>query len=502
MPSTQRNILVRQRTTAVALESTYASYVAGVVTAPVAGVSGPAWPNSLVYDVFRYDDIGIDGIEEAREDVLTESVSRVDPKLPYHGLRIGSTLSGLSKYCQGTPVASQKVAGWVPPTHSTAPAAGYTPAAGMFGLGVLLGAAMGGGAGVSDYGLTPKTFDQPGDVVAATPTPTVSVFSVTTGSLFVPGTWIAVAKATGGYDVAKVLSVATNAVTVYPALSAAPSTGAAVKNLYNYFPADSHGTGPGLTNNASVIVQHTFVDSAAGTADQLQVTLAGVYGDVEFTFGDGHETATAKFSGKFTDYLGPTEAASTIVPIVDTMGAIARFTPQVYVAGLNSAGGTSGSFPSPMVRGTTLVLEKLNIEVKGAYELIRDLNAPQTVAGVIDGAGRPRFGKCSMTIRMDPQAYADFASSADILYNVVVILPIGTGTSQSFWVWEISCASLVTTPKANKVGEYLYVDLEFNPLPDGAFPSTYSPVSVPTLDASPTQGMIDAGRAAFRVAFG
>jgi hypothetical protein len=501
MTTSQKNILTRERVTFIGLESTYGSYAG---SPPVFTPPSGTWPYCVIADVLLMDDIRIDGLSEAREDVISESTFRVDPHIPYHGLRIATTVPGISKYCQGTPytavsgTTAQMNAYWVRPTTTGAPAAGATATS------LMLIAALGGGTYASDQTLTPPTFDQPGSVaVAAGSTTTVVNVTTGTGVQFNAGTWIAVQTGSGAgypYQAAKVISIATDALTIYPALSAVPVDGAIVKNLYNYFPAEVHGTGPGVASpNGSLVVETAFVGS---TADQT--ALQGVFGDVSFEFTQGDKAVMMKFGGKATDFTGPAALGLSVAPVVDTMGAITRFTPQIYIQSSTANGAGSGSFPVTITRGATLTCPKFTIEVKGAWEMIRDLNAPQTVAGVLDAAGRPRFGKVVFTTRWDDQPYVDFAANPDVLYNIVVIQTIGNGAQQSFWIWEISCATLVAEPKATKVGEYTYVDMEFNPLPDGtqAAQFSYATPTMPVLPGSPTPGMIDACRAAFRTAFG
>ena len=45
----------------------------------------------------------------------------------------------------------------------------------------------------------------------------------------------------------------------------------------------------------------------------------------------------------------------------------------------------------------------------------------------------------------------------------------GTGTSASFWAWSFANLKLTAQPKLTKVGERLYMDLEFSMLQDASF---------------------------------
>ena len=487
----QRNILIRERNSYIGLETVYCSYNGSNVITPPSGT----YPFCMIPDVFLYDDIGIDGMTEAREDVLTESTRRVDPKIPYHGLRIATTLAGISKYCESMQPQAFITSAW------TRPAAAGDP--GATSTAIILGAALGGGTFFSDQSAG-QLFDQPGSlVVAAGSTSTVVNVTAASGVNFNPGTFvkIQVGGSTDSYQWAKVLSVAADAITLYPPLIGSFVDGGNFCNLYNFFPADIHGTGPGVANpNASVLLERNYV---IDRATLLKSTLAGVYGDVTFEFTQGNTAAMFKFGGKASDWIQPTEASTTPVVIADTMGAVTRFTPKIYIQS-STFSGSAGAFPNTIARGTTVVCPKFTIEIKGAYEMIRDLNAAQTVAGVLDAAGRPRFGKCMFHIRMDADTYIDFENNPDVLYNIVLPMQIQTGVATSFWIWEIACATLVNMPKPVKEGEYMYVDLEFNPLPDGtqAHPGSYAHPTMPTLPGGATAGQMDAATATFRVAFG
>jgi hypothetical protein len=45
---------------------------------------------------------------------------------------------------------------------------------------------------------------------------------------------------------------------------------------------------------------------------------------------------------------------------------------------------------------------------------------------------------------------------------MVIAQRIGTGTTASFWLWAMPTMKLTAQPKTTKVGERLYMDLEFS----------------------------------------
>lgn len=77
-----------------------------------------------------------------------------------------------------------------------------------------------------------------GDAVQASPAPTTTAFTVLDGTQFVAGCYIGVTVGTG-VEWTQVTAVATNALTVSPALSSIPSAGAVVYNAWTIQPADT-----------------------------------------------------------------------------------------------------------------------------------------------------------------------------------------------------------------------------------------------------------------------
>ena len=154
------------------------------------------------------------------------------------------------------------------------------------------------------------------------------------------------------------------------------------------------------------------------------------------------------------------------------------FTPQVYLS-------TSG-----FTRGTTLALEKLEVDFPNTWEMVRDPSATQTVNSVVNTAGRPRAGKVMFTLRFDDDYKTAF--DAETQYRAAIVQRIGTGTTASFWAWSFANLKLTAQPKLTKVGERLYMDLEFSMLQDTSF----TPVG------GETAAQLDFLYAPLRVAFG
>ena len=121
---------------------------------------------------------------------------------------------------------------------------------------------------------------------------------------------------------------------------------------------------------------------------------------------------------------------------------------------------------SAPTRGTTLVCEKFSIEFKNQWEMVRDPSATQTVAAVVDTGWRPRAAKAMLTLRFDHDYGTGF--DAETRYSLTIVQRVGTGATASFWVWNMNNVKLTAQPKLSRVGERLYMDLEFSALQDDA----------------------------------
>ena len=89
-------------------------------------------------------------------------------------------------------------------------------------------------------------------------------------------------------------------------------------------------------------------------------------------------------------------------------------------------------------------------------------------------------------------AFEETAFDAETQYRAAIVQRIGTGTTASFWVWSFANLKLTAQPKLTKVGERLYMDLEFSMLQDTSF----------TPAGGETAAQLDFLYAPLRVAFG
>lgn len=356
--------------------------------------------------VFDHDAMELDLSQEMLE-VNDESIYREAAIHPVHGLKIGSKLSGLSQRLKATPTASQLTSGG---------------AVGSLTPRVLLTAAFG-----AEHAALGTTVN---DASAS-----VTSFIVTSVANLKKGSFILV-TISGEMEWTKITNISTLTVTVSPALSSAPADTAVIRNLYNYCPAEAH--------TSSMTVYRGWRDLAASDVT-CEYILNGVFGDVVFKLPMG-KLASMDFSGQVTSWTGPAASGSidTGTVVTDEMGASIVFKASVYLA-------------ASVARATRLVCESVEFAHANAFEMVRDGGATETVSSVVNTGGRPRATTAKVVLRYDNAWDVGFA--ADTAYRFVVVLQSGTGTTASFWIWEIPAAKLIQKPKLTKVGNRLYAEL-------------------------------------------
>jgi len=418
----QLNVLIREQAVYVGEESTFGATPSG------------SFPNAMTRTIVS-EPIVADGAVREMLDVSDVRVRRADAIQPVQGLELASKIAA-SMLLKATPQASQLAAG--------VSAASLTPR-------LFLRHALG-----TEFALA-------GSTVATGTSATQFDVQSGLGANFTKGTFIAVEIA-GQMEWALITNIATDTITVAPALSNTPATSAIVRNLYNYSMAESHAT--------SLAVQVAYVGDSA-----QQYTFNGAHGDLSFAFGEFGKLVSMKLDMTAVSFLGPSSQSIATTTATDEMGSAFPLAPQVYLA--------AASAPT---RGTYTACEKFSIEQKCQWEMVRDPSAASTVTAVVDTAGRPRAAKAMLTLRTDADYPAAF--DAETRYSLTIVQRIGTGTTASFWIWNMNNIKLTAEPKVTKVGERKYYDLEWSALQDDAV----------TLGGSPV--VLDAVLSPFRVAFG
>jgi hypothetical protein len=422
----QTNIISRERATFIGKETTFGTTPSG------------SFPTKMVRAFPLGDGLILEGLAEEMLPVGDERVRRLDAIHPVHGLRIASKVGALKMLLKSTPAAVQLPNGATPTTYELTPR-------------LVLAHALG------------SELANQGDTISGTAS-TPTLIDVTDGTRFKKGTFIAV-QVGAEMEFAKITNIVSNALTIAPALSAAPALGTEiVRNLYNFCPAET------LTN--SLTVQQAFVPDATA-----QVTANGCYGDVSFDLPEFGKLPSMSLALTATNFTGPSAQSLAAVSATDEMGPPFAWAPSVYLA-------------TSVARATRLVCEGATIEYANEWQMVRDPGATQTVSAVVATGGRPTAVKATIKLRFDSDYKASF--DADTAYQMIIVQRIGTGTTASFWIWEIPEARLVAQPKLADMGSRLHMELSLEGIQD----------TTVTLGSTTDPTEIDFIKAPFRVAFG
>ena len=422
----QSDIITRERATFIGKETTFGTTPAG------------SFPTKMVRAFPLGDGLILEGLAEEMLPVGDERVRRLDAIHPVHGLRIASKVGALKMLLKSTPSGAQLDDNATPATYELTPR-------------LVLAHALG------------SELANEGDFISGTASSTVLI-NVVDGSKFRKGTFIAVEVA-GQMEFAKITNISTNALTIAPALSAAPATGGEiVRNLYNFCPAE--------TLTSSLTIQQAFVPDATA-----QVTANGCYGDVSFDLPEFGKLPSMSLALTATNFTGPSGQSFSVASATDEMGPPFAWAPSVYLA-------------TSVARATRLVCEGATIEYANDWQMVRDPGATQTVSAVVATGGRPTAVKATIKLRFDSDYKASF--DADTAYQMIIVQRIGTGTSASFWIWEIPEARLVAQPKLADMGSRLHMELSLEGIQD----------TTVTLGGTTDPTEIDFIKAPFRVAFG
>lgn len=396
-----------------------------------------SFPNAMTRAFPLGDGLILEGLAEEMLPVGDERVRRLDAIHPVHGLRIASKVGALKMLLKSTPSGAQLDDNATPATYELTPR-------------LVLAHALG------------SELANEGDFISGTASSTVLI-NVVDGTKFRKGTFIAVEVA-GQMEWAKITNISSNALAIAPALSAAPATGGEiVRNLYNFCPAE--------TLTSSLTIQQAFVNDATA-----QVTANGCYGDVSFDLPEFGKLPSMSLALTATNFIGPSAQSLAAVSATDEMGPAFAWAPSVYLA-------------TSVARGTRLVSEGATIEYANDWQMVRDPGATQTVSAVVATGGRPTAVKATVKLRFDSDYKASF--DADTAYQMIIVQRIGTGTSASFWIWELPVARLVAQPKLADMGSRLHMELSLEGIQD----------TTVTL-ASETGTELDFIKAPLRVAFG
>lgn len=390
---TARDIISRERRTYIGEESTF-----GVL------------PGSMYEIVLQHDDLHVDGLGNEMLEVNDARARRAEAIAPVKGLKRARPFQLGKQYLKALP-------------ESLLLGAAGTPA--EFSSRVLLRHAFGAEHAAA------------GTTVASAVSSTV--FTLTSSTGFAKGTWVLVAVG-GKLEPTLIRNIAAGVVTCSPALSATPSGGAVVRQMYNFALANSH--------RSSLSFQQAFTDAA-----EAQYEVRGVYGDVMWDLPEFGQLPSLQFKGKSTTSRGPENLSIVASLVSDDLGQPIPWQPETYLA-------------ASISRDTTVIVESLSFGHDNGWEEIRSGTGIETVAGVMNTGGRPIPVKWSARVRFDGDYVDDFEAGTELRALSVLRWGDDDTTASGCWLWEVPRLRLDAKPKPVKVGNRLYFELSGRGLAD------------------------------------
>jgi hypothetical protein len=281
-----------------------------------------------------------------------------------------------------------------------------------------------------------------GSTVAAGATTTSVPVTSGHGARFRVGQCVSIVV--GGVRYARVVTaIATDTLTVWPALPSAPSSGAEVLNSYSYYLTQS--------NSRSLTVEHTHtVPGSGGGAETVQRRLRGCTGGMSLEL-TANELARCAFELTAADWDYGTLTIPT-TPVAESMGdPMAVTSLRVY---LQPAATTTDAHYCAVSVGTQFDL---------GNQHLRCLAGVQGVQGVARNGGRE---SATFTVRsqIDIDRYTQWRDRD--LQRLLVLLEQGAGTARRFaWIYS-NRVQVVGNPPLVEEGGFAYQDLTLRPVLD------------------------------------
>lgn len=250
------------------------------------------------------------------------------------------------------------------------------------------------------------------------------------GSRFTVGSIVKIVRAAAQPWIRRITAISSDTLTLHPPLDAAPDLGAAVCNLYVYFPAEQ--------DSKVFTLDHVPVEYDSATAQKRAI---GVHGGIEWKLENG-AAAEAAFKGTCVDWQGPADLSISDDPVADDMAAPMVWSPTFWLASSFSG--------APSVAEDVATL-KLSVPRKWQ-------NVP---GGVINGigsvhevAGRDEPITLEIESLFDAAWWTRFAN--DSRETLVAYTCVGTGAdARVFGIW-VPRAGVVEAPTSPTKDALLY----------------------------------------------
>jgi hypothetical protein len=284
---------------------------------------------------------------------------------------------------------------------------------------------------------------------------TTSLVNVSAGhgaARFCKGQWIAVQTGAATIEPAFITNIATDALSVWPNLSAAPTTaGWDIVNGYTFAPAQAH--------NASLTVQHAKSIGISGVS-AAQWTANGCTGNLGLAWERG-QIPKLTFELKAAAHTGPSDQSLTITAATDDMATNIALT---SVTTLLQTQATTTRTNVPMM--------SIAVTFDGGMVQTPDYNAEQGVTGVIRIPARP-FAKGTIRMRFDPTMdTSQWLSQTEL--RLVCIAASGSGLSQRLVGFDIPRLVIVGKPRVVDADGRLATEFDFESLEDSSVTSAAS----------------------------
>lgn len=248
-------------------------------------------------------------------------------------------------------------------------------------------------------------------------------------SRFSIGQW-ALFATTNGLEPARITNIATNTLTLSPALSSTPASASVVINMDNYYPTES--------NVNSLTVQH----AKAGDSS-LQYLLNGCVGGIELKLERNQiaaVTADLKVATWSTGSLGYSTAVGTEVlasPIVvkDAVVLIQATTATTRTA-----------YP----------LKSLACKMTFENNFLEELGGTEGKTGAMRMGARG-FAEATLKFKIDTAAEGYWSNQTKL--QIIAMVPVGSSTSKRWLVLDIPTAVPVGRPKLVNDGGVYYIEM-------------------------------------------
>lgn len=281
-------------------------------------------------------------------------------------------------------------------------------AAQTYPVGILLGALLGGKTSTS------------GSTAGTSTTGSVPVGSGH-GVRFSAGQW-ALFTVNGALEPGRITVVAGDTLTVFPALSGAPTSGSAVINMDNYYPTE--------VNTNSLTIQH-----AKSQDSSSQWTFNGCIGDIEFK-AERNDIVKVSANLKLASFTTGSQSIQTNVQSdPDCPPIVVRGATTILQAITN---GTRTHYP----------LDSYSVKVNLGLDYVPDM-------GGIEGKVKPmrvgqrQFAEATVKFTCD-NAQADVNWINQTKLMLTVMIPVGSGSSKRWIVLDMPTCVAVGKPKVEE----------------------------------------------------